>query len=257
MLTVVNWGQVDPSSMLELTQLSAVYYTNEPFDLTCNASYYYFSGGLIFTLTSTSNNSKGHDNVTLKATESTITQQTTGKNGVLTDMEYLHSLQITGFSIKVPGTYKLICVAPVWNTTEWVTKGVSLLIVSKGNTDKICIWNIIVLKTAPLELESEAPTMEGGVETEWLSHSEGVAGNLTCTATAVPPPTFTWTFNSLPVPVGMTVFNEHNGSHAHTALLFPDQGTFGNFTCTAWNYGGHVSKTFSVVPPSSSTKHNT
>lgn len=104
-------------------------FAGEKITFSCNASYYYFGSGMHFELHKLQPEGF-NDNTTssevITAADKILYQATTGK-GVETQIPIIRSLTVNRF-ISVPGSYKVTCKAPVWNSTEWISKSEEIIV---------------------------------------------------------------------------------------------------------------------------------
>lgn len=146
----INWDDADPSEMLKLQEYNGPVYTSQIISVTCNASYFYLGSGMYFTLFKQDSPSiNANDDVNavreqlkeihegveeerneLEAAKERIIYEDANIGGVSSKLPMIRTLEAFEFSFKIPGSYKLTCHAPVWNTTDWAME--STVVIVKG-----------------------------------------------------------------------------------------------------------------------------
>jgi hypothetical protein len=137
--------------MVEVTKFNKSFYAGETIVVTCNMSYYYFGSGIqieahrVIMDNATVAGIGNDDNITSdneetdllseedfesisisKNSEIIIDERTT-RNGAESMTPSIRSVS-ANIVTRHAGLYKITCRAPVWNTTEWVSKSTAVFI---------------------------------------------------------------------------------------------------------------------------------
>ncbi|XP_035708895.1 uncharacterized protein LOC110851525 [Folsomia candida] len=202
-----SWAMADPESMMILTNMTDTFYVGETRRFVCRASKFFFSQGIHWTLF--------YENETINVQGNQTRRSKNHTYGIFQDGNYA----IIEIQADI-GLKKVVCNAPIWNTTGWAKKTLPFT---------------IAYPTAPILNGSS-----NDEEITWPTSSKSQL--LTCTFSGTPKPRVTWTRNDKVIRVGVRT-NDSISYLNVTRFGFP-QATF---ACNVSNVGGYVTKSFKVT----------